>query len=180
MEKKIKKVVTDNPQNNIEALLNFAHDKDGDVKLAYADGEEEKDLAEYVAKLATEDGCKASRDDVMDGQCLFGCDCEIAVLNNCAIQAAELRERLRKYEQRLEENTLLELPYKVGEEVYVVRKNRKLNWVISKTKIEMYLFHHKLLAKCSCSSEWIELEYICPDKKTATVKLIDVTEGTDE
>lgn len=181
MEKKIKKVVTDNPKDNIEALLNYAHDKDGFVKLLSAGGKKEKDLAEYVAELANANGCDCTADEVLDGLCLSDCgECQIAILNICAIQAAELREKLRRYEQRLEEQTILELPYKVGEQVYVVRKNKNLKWVVSKTKIESYLFHHKLLAKCSCSSQWIEVDYICPDKNAATIKLIEVTEGANE
>lgn len=55
MEKKIKKVVTDNPKDNIEALLNFAHDKDGDVKLAYADGEEELEEQKNQNKETNDD-----------------------------------------------------------------------------------------------------------------------------
>ena len=65
------------------------------------DGNEER-LASYVAALCTS---KLSADDILNGDC-FECDfpCAAGVLNFCAIQAAELREKLiRQEKERLAE-----------------------------------------------------------------------------
>lgn len=43
-------------------------------------------------------GCCLTADDVMDGSCEEGCDCVLSVLYTIAVQAAELRERLKQYE----------------------------------------------------------------------------------
>lgn len=81
---------------NLERLLNFAHAKNGEVYIYNEDGNEER-LASYVAALCTS---KLSADDILNGDC-FECDfaCSAGVLNFCAIQAAELREKLIRQEQ---------------------------------------------------------------------------------
>lgn len=43
-------------------------------------------------------GCCLTDDDVMNGSCAEGCDCVLSVLYAVAVQAAELRERLKQYE----------------------------------------------------------------------------------
>lgn len=86
---------------NLEHLLNFAHAKNGEVYIYNEDGNEER-LASYVAALCTS---KLSADDILNGDC-FECDfaCAAGVLNFCAIQAAELREKLiRQKKERLAE-----------------------------------------------------------------------------
>lgn len=86
---------------NVEHLLNYAHAKNGEVYIYNEDGNEER-LASYVAALCTS---KLSADDILNGDC-FECDfaCAAGVLNFCAIQAAELREKLiRKEKERLAE-----------------------------------------------------------------------------
>ena len=86
---------------NLEHLLNFAHAKNGEVYIYNEDGNEER-LASYVAALCTS---KLSADDILDGDCVE-CDFPWAagVLNLCAIQAAELREKLiRQEKERLSE-----------------------------------------------------------------------------
>ena len=86
---------------NVEHLLNYARDKNGEVYIYNEDGNEER-LASYVAALCTS---KLSADDILNGDC-FECDfaCSAGVLNFCAIQAAELRERLiRQEKERLAE-----------------------------------------------------------------------------
>ncbi len=95
---KMDRLTTDNPKDNFSGLMNFAYAKDKEVYLSYADGEEDIRLADYIAKLAAENGCsEITRADVLDGACLE-CDCPAAVLNIVAIQAAELRSRLKAYE----------------------------------------------------------------------------------
>lgn len=110
MLEKPEKVVTDEPTTNYGTVLNYARVKDREVVLSYADGEEDVSLYEYIAKLATEKGCSCTADDVRNGSncsCECGCDCEVLILNIVAIQAAELRERLKYYEK---EDKTTELP----------------------------------------------------------------------
>lgn len=86
---------------NVEHLLNFAHAKNGEVYIYNEDGNEDR-LASYVAALCTS---KLSTEDILNGDC-FECDfpCAAGVLNFCAIQAAELREKLiRQKKERLAE-----------------------------------------------------------------------------
>ena len=93
-------LVTDNPTSNYAALLNFAYAKDGEVYLRYVNGEHDVNLAEYICHLAAEKGCGThTKEDVLNGDICFVCDCEVAVLNVVAVQAAEMRERLRKFEE---------------------------------------------------------------------------------
>ena len=40
----------DNPQTNMETLLNYAYDKDENVHLRYADGKYDVALHEFIAK----------------------------------------------------------------------------------------------------------------------------------
>ena len=91
------KFVTDHPISNVECMLNLAYTKDHRVFLRWADGKKDVDLCEYISYHAREKGCDVSPDDVMNGSCLE-CDCKIATLNNIAIQAAELRGKLKRYE----------------------------------------------------------------------------------
>ena len=86
---------------NVEHLLNYARDKNGEVYIYNEDGNEER-LASYVAALCTS---KLSADDILDGDC-FECDfpCAAGVLNFCAIQAAGLRGKfIRQEKERLAE-----------------------------------------------------------------------------
>ena len=116
----MERLTTDTPSNNIEALLNYAYAKNMRVKLRGDDGED-RDLAEYVAELAKAKGCDMSDEDVMEGSCCMECDCELAVLNVLAIQAAELRHRLKQYEDLEEQGRLAVLPCKIGDYVFGIR-----------------------------------------------------------
>lgn len=95
----MKRLTTDNPQGNFETMLNYAYDKDEMVALRFANGEEDVDLCEYVAKEAAKLGCICSAEDILDGGC-FGCleDCLPSVLYTVACQAAILRATLKEYE----------------------------------------------------------------------------------
>ena len=115
-----KHLVTNNPQNMTESMLNFAYAKNERVYLSYADGTEDIDLCEYVSQLTKKQGCNLSADDVMQGSCIEGCDCEVAILYTLAVQAAELRERLKHYESLEEQGLLQTLPCKVGEKVWLI------------------------------------------------------------
>lgn len=101
-------------KSNTERLMNFAYAKDNRVFIPQQ-YKEDIDLCEYVA----EKGCGLTVESVMEGSC-FECDldCVPGILYFCAVQAAELRERLKMFEDKLENGTLIELPCKVGDTVY--------------------------------------------------------------
>lgn len=92
------RLTTDKPVGITERMLNFAYCDNGRVKLLCAEGKDNIDLCEYVAYRATSMGCCLTDDDVMAGACLEGCDCPLSTLYTIAVQAAELRERLKQYE----------------------------------------------------------------------------------
>lgn len=93
----ITRLTTDEPKNNTETMLNYSYGKDNQAVLRYADGKEDVDLCEYISKCANEKGCKVEPEDLMEGACME-CDCELAILYTVAVQAAELRGRLKMYE----------------------------------------------------------------------------------
>ncbi len=79
--------------------------------------------------------------------------------------------RLAELEDKLESGQALELPFNVGEKVYLVRRNRNLKWVVSRTKVTMYLIHNRLLVKCACDSEWHEPQDMFATKEQAEARL---------
>jgi len=93
----ITRLTTDEPKNNTETMLNYSYGKDGNAVLRYADGQEDVDLCEYISKRAKEKGCEVEPEDLMEGACME-CDCELAILYTVSVQAAELRGRLKMYE----------------------------------------------------------------------------------
>lgn len=95
------RLTTDNPMTNQATLLNMAYaGEDHRVKLRIR--EDGVDLCEYISEAAqNEHGwCGVTPDEVMDGGCLE-CDCPYGTLNAVAIQAAELRARLKAIEDIL-------------------------------------------------------------------------------
>lgn len=103
-----KRMTTDNPKGSVEAMLNFAKAKDGNVILSYAGGEESIDLCEYLFEEAKKLGynCVSSAEGILEGDCLF-CDCIINVLYTAAVQAAELHGRLKMLEDKIENGKLI-------------------------------------------------------------------------
>ena len=97
----LSKIVTDQPKSCMEDLLNFAYDKNGRVFLRYADGIEGYDLCTYVSDRLADLGYEVTPDEIMENGMAFGNEETepLAVLYNLAVQAAELRGRLRKYEE---------------------------------------------------------------------------------
>lgn len=93
----ITRLTTDEPKNNTETMLNYAYAKDEKAFLRYGNGEENIDLCEYISQQAIEKGCKVEPGDLMEGACME-CDCELAILYTVSVQAAELRGRLKMYE----------------------------------------------------------------------------------
>lgn len=138
------RLTTDNPKTNLQTLLNYAYAKDKAVHLAFGNDEENIPLDEYIALKASENGCRTTTTEVMEGGCME-CDCPIGILNTVAIQAAELRGRLKMIEDILgdtydldhlrelleaeKEGRMVVLPCKVGDTIYAIpsKINRKLN-----------------------------------------------------
>lgn len=116
-----KRLTTDNPQGNLETMLNYAYAKDKRVILQFGNGEEDIDLCDYISQAAEEEGysCRPTPQEIMNGNCMQ-CDCIFAILFSVATQAAELRERLKEYEDAEERFELLHLPCKVGDTVYLM------------------------------------------------------------
>lgn len=95
----MKRMTTDNPQLNIERLLNTARAENNQAVLHL--GDEVITLAEYIAKCAKEYGCDVTQESVMDGDNCCECDCPVAILNILGIQAAENNARLKMIEKIL-------------------------------------------------------------------------------
>lgn len=96
----MKRLTTDNPQGNFERMMNYAYAKNGKVILRYGAEKEDIDLCEFMERVADRcEGLKAK--DFMKGACVeCDADCSLGILYTVAIQAAELRERLKLYENR--------------------------------------------------------------------------------
>lgn len=114
----MKRLTTDNPQTKAEIKLNYAYADGGQIYLRYGEGEENIDLNEYLAGIADKKRCRPTAEEIRDGACLEGCDCEVAILQTVATQAAELRARLREYENAEETGLLVRLLCKVGDVLY--------------------------------------------------------------
>lgn len=119
----MKRLTTDTPKGCLEGMLNFAIAKDNKVFLADENGEYNVDLCEYVSRLAKAKGYDFSPEDIMEEGLFEYYQEDFAVLYCLAVQAAELRERLKLYEDKLENGTMIELPCKVGDKIYRITSN---------------------------------------------------------
>lgn len=100
------KLVTDNPQTNIETLHNFCRSVDGRVKFIETTAGKNTDSYDFcrheckrrcnVDFPEQDDGTML---DMMTLDCMYEQDCTNALLYISAIQAAELREQLKLYEE---------------------------------------------------------------------------------
>jgi len=112
----MKRLVTDDPQDNVEVMLNLAYVKDKEVWIrgGGADGEDctlidfSRQMCMKNHECQFDDGFPADLgkndfDQIGDVflECSM-CGCPIGTMYFIAIQAAELRERLRKYEEKKE------------------------------------------------------------------------------
>lgn len=89
----VKKLVTDDPKNNVEMVNNAVGvDANGNVFLRGV--YEDKDLIEYCNEICREKCYKGSTEKYRDPLCLE-CDCPIANLYVLATGMSEIRERLR-------------------------------------------------------------------------------------
>lgn len=133
----LKRLTTDSPEKNIEVLLNYAYAEEGWVKLRSAGGEEGIDLCEYIEQQRREldFDCGVFSTDVRDGACME-CDCVLAILNIVAVQAAELRCKLKHYEDMEEQGRFFIPPCAIGESVWCISKAKK---VVSQYTVAGYL-----------------------------------------
>lgn len=98
------RLTTNKPLGNFDALMNYAYVKDGNVLIRYANNQENMDLCDYIAHHAKCD-CAINAQEVLDGACLE-CDdfyCPLGRAYFASVQAAELRGRLKMYEDLAEQ-----------------------------------------------------------------------------
>ena len=108
------KLVTDDPQTNTEVMFNLAYVKDKEVWIrGGGDDGEDCTLIDFTNRMCASHDClfditpnEIDEEDIDNtGDRLLECSmsgCPIGTAYFIAIQAAELRERLRKYENERE------------------------------------------------------------------------------
>lgn len=93
------RLTTDNPQGNFETMMNYAYAKDGNVTLRYGAGKDDIDLCEYMETVAKCQYSGLTANDYMESACLeCDRDCPFGILYAVSTQAAELRARLKVFE----------------------------------------------------------------------------------
>ena len=96
----MKRLTTDSPKGYTEWLLNLAFVKDNEVMLRGL-GEDNCDisLVDY-SKISCLERCNIDKSEVPTEEFAehMDCDCLVAVMYFLAVGAAELRERLKEYE----------------------------------------------------------------------------------
>lgn len=132
----IMRLTTDNPQDNVENMFNIAFVKDKQVWMRYC-GKDDQDctLVSFIKQICCNiNGAKCcfalKTDDVKDFsdmmfECAVGQLCPIANVYFGLVQAAELRERLKEYEDALPFEQAKELS-KTDADI-----NRSINHVLS-------------------------------------------------
>ncbi len=106
------RIVNDNPQTNTEVLFNLAFVKNKEVWIrGGGDDGEDCTLIDFTKRMCLRNDClfymiqnEIEKDDIDNtGDRLLKCSmcgCSIGTAYFIAIQAAELRERLRMYEEK--------------------------------------------------------------------------------
>lgn len=174
------RLTTDNPETNLQALLNYAYAKDKSVHLAFGNGEDNIPLDEYIAHEACKHGCPQTPGLVMEGGCME-CDCPIAILNAAAIQAAELRGRLKMIEDILgdtydldhlrelmeaeKEGRLIVMPCSIDSPVYLIhqesgQKRKPKTYRVDECDIDHFTIGETMIPMITAVSkdnEWHEL-----------------------
>ena len=111
----MKKIVTDDPQDNVEVMMNLAFVKDKEVWIrGGGDDGEDCTLIDFTNRMCASHDClfdiqnESEEDDIGNtGDRLLECSmsgCSVGTTYFIAIQAAELRERLRMYEEKDADN----------------------------------------------------------------------------
>lgn len=152
--KELKRLTTDNPKGNFDRLMNYAYAKNNRTHLSYAGGKYDVDLCEYVSDLAKAKGYDFSPEFIMEDGLFDNCDDDFAILYYCAVQAAELRARLKLYEDKLENGMLIELPCKVGDTVYVInRAGKPQKMILDEPDIRCHCVDEDNLCMALCSDK---------------------------
>lgn len=111
-----KRLTTDNPSGCTESMLNNVYAKDGSIVIrSTEDDRKDVDLCEYIAEKCN---CNYSADDIAEWDCGDCQLCPYGIMYAACIQAAELRERLKQYEDKDEQGLFLDLPCRAGDTVY--------------------------------------------------------------
>lgn len=136
-------LVTENPQGNYQWLHNMTVIKDREVFLRDFNGEGDLSLVDYCKQE-----CKAKCDSEIDaGPEEFGeymdCNCIVSYFYCMAVGHAELRERLKQYEESglspsevsdfvkaKEVGRLVVLPCKVGDSVWYIEQRKIVRGVV--------------------------------------------------
>ncbi len=112
-----KRLTTDNPSGCTEGMLNNIYAKDSRAVIRFTeDARKNVDLCEYISEKCK---CNYSAEDIMELGCGDCQMCPYGLMYSACTQAAELRERLKQYEDKEEQGLLLDLPCKVGDKVYI-------------------------------------------------------------
>ena len=102
-------------------MLNNVYAKDGSIVIrSTEDDRKDVDLCEYIAEKCK---CNYSADDIAEWDCGDCQLCPYGIMYAACIQAAELRERLKQYEDKDEQGLFLDLPCRAGDTVYVIYEN---------------------------------------------------------
>lgn len=108
----MQRLVTDDPQTNTEVMFNLAYVKDKEVWIrGGGDDGEDCTLIDFTNRMCERHDClsymiqnEIEKDDIDNtGDRLLECSmsgCSVGTAYFIAIQAAELRERLRMYEEK--------------------------------------------------------------------------------
>ena len=93
------RLTEDQPSTNFLTLMNFALcGDDGATFLRYAE-EPMVRLTDYMLKQCQKHGCDCNKINAEAEDGFMGCsDCHLAILYYCAVQGAELRDKLARYE----------------------------------------------------------------------------------
>ena len=95
-EETMKRLTADHPESNVELAMNLAYVKDSEVWLRL---DPDMSLCKYAAAACAWQGCGDITPESIMENGLNDCDdCPVAIAYAAAIQAAELRERLKAYE----------------------------------------------------------------------------------
>lgn len=98
-----KHLVTDNPKGCTMGMLNNIYANGVRVIIRFTeDGRKDVDLCDYIAEKCK---CNYSAETIMEIGCIDCQMCPYGTMYNACIQAAELRERLKQYEEKDEETT---------------------------------------------------------------------------
>lgn len=140
----MERLTTDNPQNNIETMMNMVFGKDGWFRIR--DDGEGKPITDFAIKLCIMRGCDMAPDMELSqeakDECLCDClmePCPIADVYAALSGFGHIRGRLKAYEdsgltperaaelgKADREGRVAVVPYKVGDTVYVISQ---CDWV---------------------------------------------------